>query len=210
MHGLVVGLRALHVGERADGAAQLLLELELRDRDLARSLIDLELGERLVADPVRFDANAVALQLANLVPVDGGVVDPVRPKILLVRQRPRVADVGDGNELHRGVAARLEHRGRIEEIVAIAVVERDEHGARRERSAIDVVRDHRVEIDDRVAELTQLRHLLREPRDGHRHPVVRKVVDLVVHEDAQRALVAVDGADAVRRLADRAIDGVLQ
>jgi hypothetical protein len=72
------------------------------------------------------------------------------------------------------------------------------------------VGQHGVEVDDGVAELLQLGHLLVEERDRHRHAVTRHVVDLVVHEDAQTAAVAVDGADAVRGLADRAIDGVLQ
>ena len=64
MHLLVVRLRALHVGERADGTAEPLFEAELRDRDLSRGLVDLEVGERPVADAVRLDAHTELLELA--------------------------------------------------------------------------------------------------------------------------------------------------
>ncbi len=104
----------------------------------------------------------------------------------------------------------VQDRRSVLEIVEIPVVEGDEHRTLGKRPALDVVRKHRVEIDDDIPELLQLRHLLVEERDRHRHPVVRLVVDLVVHEDTQRAVVAVDDTDAPGRLADRTVDGVLQ
>ena len=71
----------------------------------------------------------------------------------------------------------------------VAVVERDQ--ARRcggSGFAVDVVVEHGVEVDDRVAELAQLVHLLVEQRHGHRQRIARQVVDLVVHEHAQAAV----------------------
>jgi hypothetical protein len=56
----------------------------------------------------------------------------------------------------------------------------------------------------------ELRHLLVEERDRHRHPVTGHVVDLVVHEHAQAAPVAVHHPETVRGLADRAVHGVLE
>ena len=135
MHRLVVRLRALHVRERAHRPAELLLEPQLRDRDLARCLVELEIGERTVADPVRLDAHAEPLELASSLPVEGRVEHAVRGEVLLVRQRLTVADVRERDEQHRRIAVLLQHGHRVLEVVAVAVVERDQHGALRQRLA---------------------------------------------------------------------------
>ena len=97
------------------------------------------------------------------------------------------------------------------EVVAVAVVEGDEHRADRKRSAVDVVVPHRLERHGRVAELGEERHLLLEHPRGNRRRVRPEVVDLVVHEDAERAVgLAVEGADAAHGLAQRPVDAVLQ
>ena len=163
-----------------------------------------------MADPVRLDAHAESLELAELLPVDGPVDDAVGGEVLLVRQRLPVADVGERHELHRRIAVLVQHGRGILEVVAVAVVEGDQHGALGQRRPVGVVREHGVEADDRVAELPQLCHLLVEERHRHRHPVSRQVVDLVVHEHPQAAIVAVHDADALRGLADRPVDRVLQ
>ena len=129
--------------------------------------------------------------------------------MLLVRQRLPVAHVGERYELHGRVAVRAQNGRGVLEVVAVAVVERDEHRALGQGHAAAVVREHRVEVDGRVAQLLELRHLLVEERDRHRHAVARLVVDLVVHQHPQAAA-AVHDAHAAGRLADRAVDGVLQ
>jgi hypothetical protein len=91
--------------------------------------------------------------------------------VLLVRQRQAVAEVAERDEQHRRVAVLLEHTCGVLEIVVVAVVERDQHGLRRQRLPVDVVREHGVEIDDFVAELPQLVHLLVEQRHRHRQRV---------------------------------------
>src|ERR1051326_6267497 len=93
VHGLVVRLRALDVREGAHGPAEPLLEAELGDRDLARGLVELEIGERLVSQAMRLDAHAQAIELGELAPVDGAVEDPVSGEVFLVRERLAVADV---------------------------------------------------------------------------------------------------------------------
>jgi hypothetical protein len=168
-----------------------------------------------MAEPVRLDAHAEPLELAELFPVDRPVDHAARGEMLLVRQRLTVADIRERDELHRRIAVPVQHGRGIHEVVAVAVVEGDEHRALRERLVLDVVVEHGVEVDGLVSELAQLRHLLVEDRDGHRHAVVRQVVHLVVHEHPQRAPAAVgrvaeQGADAVRRLAERPVDRVLQ
>ena len=211
MLGPVVGERALHERERHHLAPEALLEPELRERDLARGLRRLELGQRPVPDPVRLDADAARLELRELVPVDGLVPDPEQPQRLLVRQRPRVVEEPDRDEEHRRIPVLAQDRQRVLEVVAVAVVEGQEDGARRERLAVEVVREHGVERDGRVAELAEQRHLLREDRRRDRGRVRPEVVDLVVHEDAERAVgLAVERADAADGLADRAVDAVLQ
>ena len=86
--GLVVRLGALHVRERPNRPAEPLLEPQLREHDLARRLVDREVGERTVADAVRLDADARRLELRELAPVHGRVDHPARRQPLLVRQRP--------------------------------------------------------------------------------------------------------------------------
>jgi hypothetical protein len=72
------------------------------------------------------------------------------------------------------------------------------------------VAQHIVETDDRIGELPQLVHLLIEERNGHRQRVALDVVDLVVHQHPQAAVAVAACADRNRRLADPAVDGVLQ
>src|SRR5262249_5951733 len=143
---LVVRLGALHVRERANRTAEALLQAELRDRDLAGRLVELDVRERTVADPVRLDPYAEPLELRELVRVYRAVEDAVRGEMLLVGQRLSVADVRERDELHRRVAVPPKHRRRVLEIVAVAVVEGDEHGPLGKRPSLDVVREHRVEI----------------------------------------------------------------
>ena len=81
--------------------------------------------------------------------------------MLVVGERAPVADVAERREEHRRVAVLLERGQRVLEVVAVAVVERDQDGLRRQRGAVDVVGEHGVEPDDRVAELGEQRHLLR-------------------------------------------------
>ena len=135
MHGPVVRLGALHVRERAHGAAEPLLEPELRDDDLPRRLVDLEVRERAVPDPVRLDADAARLELGDLGPVERPVDDAARREVLVVRQRAALLEVADRDEQHGGIAVPLEDRHRVLEVVEIAVVERDQHRARRQRQA---------------------------------------------------------------------------
>ena len=207
----VVRLRALHVRERAHGPPERLLQPQLRERDLARGLVHLEIGQRPVPDAVRLDAHAGGVEVGEIRPLERPVEDAAAGQMLVVRQRPRAVEIADGDEQHRGVAVLLEHRHGVLEVVAVAVVERDQHGAVRQRHAVDVIREHVVERDRGIAELAELRELLVEQRDRHGDRVLGLVVDLVVHEDAQRAAVpAVRGADAGRRLAERAVDAVLQ
>ena len=210
MHRLVVRLGSLHVGERAHGPVESLLQPELGERDLARRFVDLQIGERPMGDPVRLDANAPALELHELVPVDRPVENALRGKVLLVRQRQRVAEIAERDEQDAGIAVLLEHACGVLEIVVVAVVERDQHGLRRQRLPVDVVREHGVEIDDFVAELPHLVHLLVEQRHRHRQRVAGEVVDLVVHQHAQAAVAVAVRADRCGRLADRAVDRVLQ
>ncbi len=70
--------------------------------------------------------------------------------------------------------------------------------------------EHGLEIDDGVAELAQVRHLLVELRHLHGERRERTVVDLVVHEDAQALVVPVGRSDRRGCLADRAVEAVLQ
>ncbi len=92
----------------------------------------------------------------------------------------------------------------------IPVVEGDQHRLVRQRRTLDVVTQHIVETDDRVAELPQLVHLLVEQRHGHRQRIALDVVDLVVHQHPQAAVAVTARADRDCRLADPAVDGVLQ
>ena len=144
-----------------------------------------------MADAVRLDAHAGSVQLGEVRPLERPVEDAAAGQMLVVRQRPRAVEVADGDEQHRRVAVLLEHWHGVLEVVAIAVVERDQHGAIRQRRAVHVVREHVVERDCRVAELAELGELLVEERDGHGDRVLGLVVDLVVHEDPQRPRVAV-------------------
>ncbi len=211
MDGAVVRLGALHVREGAHRTAEPLLEPELRERDLARGLVHVEVGERPVADAVALDADPAGLELRQLVPVERRVDEPLRGEVLLVGQRPRVVEVADRDEDHRRIAVAAQDGERVLEDVPVAVVERDQHGARRQRPHSGDVVEHGVERDDLVAELAEHRHLLVEEADRHRDRVLGAVVDLVVHEHAQRAVaVAVDGADRRRGLADRPVEAVLQ
>src|SRR5581483_2898516 len=102
--------------------SEALLEPELRDRDLARSLVELEICERAMADPVRLDAHAEPLELAELLPVDRAVEHAGRGEVLLVRQRLPVADVREGHELHGRIPVLVQDRRSVLEVVAIAVV----------------------------------------------------------------------------------------
>ena len=105
----------------------------------------------------------------------------------------------------------LEDRQRVLEVVAVAVVEGDEDGAGRKWSAVDVVIAHPIERHRRVAETVEEADLLREDRRRHGRRVRLKVVDLVVHENAERPLgLSVEPSGAGHRLSDRAIDAVLQ
>src|SRR4029453_12041370 len=103
MYGLVVRFRSLDVGEGADRTAETFLEPKLRQSDLARRLVDFEIGERPVRDAVRLDANPLALEIGKLVPLDRPVEDPLRGEVLFVRQRMAVVEVADGDEQDGGV-----------------------------------------------------------------------------------------------------------
>ena len=88
-----------------------------------------------------------------------------------MRQRQRIAEISDRNEQHRRIPVLAKHARGVLEVVVVAVVERDQHRPLRQRLSLDVVREHRVEIDDRVAELPHLVHLLVEQGDRHRQRV---------------------------------------
>src|SRR5581483_7185542 len=193
--GPVVRLGALHVGERAHGAAERLLQAELGERDLARRLVDLEVGERPVADAVRLDADTGALQLRELAPVECPVDDSPRREMLVVGERPLRSEIADRGEEHGGEAVPSQDRCGVLEVVEVSVVESDQHGPGRKRLVVEVLRDHVVQRDDRVVELRELRHLLVERARRHRDRV---------------AVDAVDRADAGRGLAEAAVDAVLQ
>ena len=64
----VVRLGSLDVRERPHRPAERLLELELRQRDLAGRLVHLEVGERAMADAVRFDPHTGRLELREIAP----------------------------------------------------------------------------------------------------------------------------------------------
>ena len=161
-------------------------------------------------DAVRLDADAFALQVRKLLPFDRAVEDALRRQMLLVRERMTVVEIADRNEQHRRVAVLAQHAGGIVEVVVVAVVEGDQHSSVGQRLAVDVVAEHRIEIDHRVVEVAQLVHLLVEDRHRHRQRIAGQVVHLVVHEHAQAPLAVAVGADRGRRLADRPVDGVLQ
>src|SRR5919201_1755153 len=209
--GQVVGLRALHEREGLHRPTERLLEPQLRDDDLARRLVEREVGHRPVADPVALDSHALGLELAEFAPVHRPVPDSLQGKPLLVRERPVLAEEADRDEEDGRVAVLAQDGERVLEVVAVAVVEGDERRARRERLLVHVVVDRRLEVDDPVAELAQLRHLLIEERGRHGDGVAGDVVDLVVHERAERPpALAVERARAGDGLADRAVDPVLQ
>ena len=210
--GPIVRERPLDEGVRLDLAPEALLEPELRDRDLAGRLGGLELGERPVADAVRLDADPARLELGELVPVERLVPHAEQTQRLLVRQRAaRRRGTRSGTKTTAGIAVPPQDRERVLEVVAIAVVEGDQDRAGRKRRPVQVVVAHRVERHRRVAELAEQRHLLREDGGRHGGRVRPEVVDLVVHEHAKRAIgLAVERADAAHRLADRAVDAVLQ
>jgi hypothetical protein len=121
-----------------------------------------------------------------------------------------VVEVADRDEEHRRVPVLAEDSRSVVEIVEVSVVEGDQHRLLGQRRVRDVVGQDGVEVDDRVAELPQLVHLLVEERDGHGQRIARDVVDLVVHQHAQAAVPVAVRADCDRRLADRPVDGVLQ
>ena len=64
-----------------------------------------------MADPVRLDADAAALELGELVPAERPVEDAALREVLLVRQRRLVVEVADRDEEHRRVAVALRARG---------------------------------------------------------------------------------------------------
>ena len=153
MHRVVVRLRALHVGVRAHRPARAAPRAAASRRAISRSgLVELELGERPVRDPVRLDADAARLELARARPSRAsGCERRARAGAPRAAAASRPRDVADRDEDHRRVAVRCEHRQRVLEVVAVAVVEGDQHGARRQRRAVDVVVEHRVEVDDRCS-----------------------------------------------------------
>ena len=111
--GAIVGERALHERVRVDRAPEPRLEPELRERDLARSLGRLELGDRPVPDPVRLDANPTCLELCQLVPTHGLVADPDRAQRLLVRQRAIAVEKPDRHEDDGRIAVTAQDRQRV-------------------------------------------------------------------------------------------------
>src|SRR2546425_6543531 len=102
VHRLVVRLRTLDVRERAYGTTQPLLETQLRECDLARCLVHLEVREGAMRDAVRLDANSRAFQGGELLPLDRAVEDALHSQVFLVRQRMPIVEVADGHEEHRG------------------------------------------------------------------------------------------------------------
>ena len=102
MDGLVVRFGSLDVGERAHRPTEPFLQPELRQRDLARGLVDLEIGERTMRDPVRLDADPFLLEVGELAPLDRAVEDPARREVLLVRERMTIVDIADGTKSTAG------------------------------------------------------------------------------------------------------------
>ena len=66
-----------------------------------------------------------------------------------------------------------------------------------------------VQTDDAIAKLAKLRELLVEVRHWHRRRIVGDVVDLVVHQHAQRRIAVRAEPEERRTLADRPVEGVL-
>ena len=64
-----------------------------------------------MADPVRLDADPRRLELGELLPVERRVDDPTRGEMLVVRQRPRAAQVADRDEEDRGIAVAAARTG---------------------------------------------------------------------------------------------------
>ena len=116
---------------------------------------------------MRLDPDSRPLEVDQLVPVDRAVEDALRSETFLVRQRLPVVEVADRDEQHGGIAVLLQHGRGVVEVVVVAVVEGDQHGLRRQRRVAHVVIEHRFEVDDDVAELAHLVHLLVEDRDRH-------------------------------------------
>ena len=108
-----------------------------------------------------------------------------------------------------GAPCFCEHRQRVLERVAVAVVEGDQHRLLRAAACRACSGRARRRGRRLVAELAQLRELLVELPDRDRRRVVGDVVDLVVHQDAQRPLAVGPEAERGRRLADRPVEGVL-
>src|SRR5438034_1864797 len=98
MHRLVVRLGSLRRRDRAHRALEPLLEAELRQRDLARRLVELEVRERAVRDPVRLDADPGALEIGHLRPVDRAVENALGGEPFLVREWMSVVEVRDRRE----------------------------------------------------------------------------------------------------------------
>ena len=178
--------RALHVREGAHRPPEPFLETLLRERELSRRLVVSELGQRRVADPVGLDPHAERLELGERLPVERRVLAAVARGRTLVRERLTVVEVRDRDEEHGRVAVLLEHRRRVVQVVAVAVVERDQHRPSRQWATVAVVVEHGVEVDDGVAELAQQAQLLVELRDGDGQRRRGAVVDLVVEQHAEQ------------------------
>ncbi len=118
-----------------DLSPETLLEAELRDGDLSKRLGGLELGEPPMSDAVRLDANAAGLELGELVPVERRVLDSQAEECLLVRKGPRVVEVRDRREDDGRKSVLTQDREGVSEVVAVAVVERDQDSSLRKRGA---------------------------------------------------------------------------
>ena len=130
MDGLVVRLGALHVRERAHRPAEPLLEPELREHDLARasSTARSASGRWLIpCDSTRMPA---ASSSASSPQSTVALITPRGARRSSCGSGRSSVEVADRHEDDAGIAVALEHRRGVLEVVAVAVVERDQHRPR--------------------------------------------------------------------------------
>ena len=92
-----------------------------------------------MSDAVRLDAYAAGLELGELVPVERRILDSEAEESLLVRKGPRVVEVRDRREDDSRKSVLTQDREGVSEVVAVAVVERDQDSSLRKRGAGDIV-----------------------------------------------------------------------
>src|SRR5213592_5230361 len=102
-------------------------EAELRKGNLSCGLVDFEIVDWPVRNPVRLDPDPVLIEFAESLPVDGRVEDPLRGEPFVVWERMAIVEISDWHEEDRGVSILPKDLRGVVEIVLITVVEGDQH-----------------------------------------------------------------------------------